>query len=178
VKHSSAEDDPDVTAPEGDASKVSESRASKRSLYRAKGTDVSNDTGGITRQATFPSAPLVSTPGPILSPGHGRYYVYFVTSPVESLVQSRLPVDFEKSSTVAIGRDPGNAIVVPDEAVSRFHAKLAMHEGRIFLEDLESKNGTFLHKGTDFQRVQGSILVSPNSVIRLGTHTIVRLMRE
>jgi len=133
----------------------------------------------MTRRATFPSAPLVSTTtGQVLGPGHGRYYVFVVSSPVESLVNARLPLDFEKSSTVRIGRDSSNAIVVPDETVSRFHAELVMQGGRIFLKDLGSKNGTFLYKGTDFERVQGSTLVSPNSAIRLGTDTIVRLMRE
>ncbi len=140
---------------------------------------VKHGSGEGTRQATFPSAPLVSTGmGPVLCPGHGRYYLFCETSPVESLVKSRLKLDFEKSSGVAIGRDSANAIVIPDEAVSRFHAELVMQEGRIFLRDLGSTNGTFMLKGEDFQRVQGSVLVSPNSAIRLGTHTIVRLMRE
>lgn len=178
MKRSSAENDLDIRAGEGDTSRVSESRASKN-ISRATIAEGSNDTEGMTRQATFPSAPLVSTTvGPILGPGKGRYYLFFVNSPVASLVNSRLQLDFEESSTVAIGRDSGNAIVVPDQAVSRFHAELAMEDGRIFLRDLKSTNGTFLYKGTDFQRVQGSVLISPNSAIRLGTHTILRLMRE
>lgn len=44
-----------------------------------------------------------------------------------------------------IGRDPDCEIVIPDRQVSRFHAKLTLNNKEILLEDLGSKNGTYLN---------------------------------
>lgn len=141
-------------------------------------TRSNDDIEGVTKRATLPSAPLTSTKlGP--SSGTGRnYYLVFVNTPNQSLVNSKLPVDFEKSSTVLIGRDSGNDVVIPDQVVSRVHAELTMKDGRVFLKDLRSRNGTFLYVGTDFKPVGDSVMVTPNSVIRLGTTTILELTRE
>ena len=135
-------------------------------------------TEGVTKHATLPSAPLTSTTlGPFSGTGR-NYYLVFVNTPDQSLVNSRLPVDFEKSSTVSIGRDSGNDVVIPDQVVSRLHAELTMKDGRVFLRDLHSRNGTFLYVGLDFKPVGDGVVVTPNSVIRLGTTTILKLTRE
>jgi diguanylate cyclase (GGDEF)-like protein len=44
-----------------------------------------------------------------------------------------------------IGRDEGNHIVVDLDNVSRRHARILRRQGRMFLEDLGSTNGTFLN---------------------------------
>lgn len=44
---------------------------------------------------------------------------------------------------MTIGRDETCDIVIPDRQVSRFHARLALTEEGVLLEDLGSKNGTF-----------------------------------
>ncbi len=53
---------------------------------------------------------------------------------------------------VLIGRGGDSDIVLPERPVSRHHLKIHYRDGRYFLEDLESKNGTFLNgqqiKGT------------------------------
>lgn len=141
-------------------------------------TRSNDDTDGGTKHATLPSAPLISTAiGP--SSGNGQnYYLVFVNTPDLSLVNSRLPIDFEKCSTVSIGRDSRNDVVIPDQVVSRLHAELTMKDGRVFLKDLQSRNGTFLYVGTDFKPVGDGVVVTPNSVIRLGTTTILKLTRE
>lgn len=46
---------------------------------------------------------------------------------------------------IFIGRDPECEIMIPDRQVSRIHAKLAYIEEGVSLEDLSSKNGTFLN---------------------------------
>jgi DNA-binding winged helix-turn-helix (wHTH) protein len=43
-----------------------------------------------------------------------------------------------------VGRDPGLAIWLDSPKVSRRHARVVVHEGRATLEDLRSKNGTFV----------------------------------
>lgn len=50
-----------------------------------------------------------------------------------------------KDFPISIGRDPQNDVVVPDAEASRFHIKIK-RRGRLFiLEDLDSRNGTFLN---------------------------------
>ncbi len=49
------------------------------------------------------------------------------------------------SSTLTIGRDESCEVVVPDRQVSRQHARLSLRENAVFLEDLKSKNGTYLN---------------------------------
>ncbi|HZQ37095.1 MAG TPA: FHA domain-containing protein, partial [Dehalococcoidia bacterium] len=45
----------------------------------------------------------------------------------------------------SLGRAPGNDIVLPDESVSRHHARLVARGGAIHLEDLGGTNGTQLN---------------------------------
>src|SRR5438067_1947587 len=47
-------------------------------------------------------------------------------------------------STVSVGADATNQVVLEDRYVSRFHCRLLPHGGRWLLEDLSSTNGTFL----------------------------------
>jgi hypothetical protein len=45
-------------------------------------------------------------------------------------------------STISIGRDPGNQIVINDPQISRQHARITPQGGLMILEDLGSTNGT------------------------------------
>jgi hypothetical protein len=45
-------------------------------------------------------------------------------------------------STVSIGRDPGNRVVINDPQISRQHARITPQGGLMVLEDLGSTNGT------------------------------------
>jgi hypothetical protein len=60
------------------------------------------------------------------------------TGPLDGL---RWPIDIE----IHIGRDPECNIVIPDRQVSRFHTRIFREENNVILEDLASKNGTFLN---------------------------------
>src|SRR5438445_10541845 len=74
------------------------------------------------------------------------YYLVFQDSPVQSLVNTKVPVDFEASSTVSVGRDTTNAIAFPDPDVSRNHAELSMVGVKIMLKDLMSTNGSYTNE--------------------------------
>ena len=50
-----------------------------------------------------------------------------------------------EQEVVMIGRDEECDLVIPDRQVSRRHARVRLEEGRCFLEDLGSKNGTFVN---------------------------------
>ena len=44
-----------------------------------------------------------------------------------------------------IGRDIGNAFVLDDEQVSKYHAAVTYEKDDVWIEDLESKNGVYLN---------------------------------
>jgi two-component system, cell cycle response regulator len=68
---------------------------------------------------------------------------------------------------LTIGRDGKNAIVVDLDTVSRRHAKIVIREGRSYVVDLKSTNGTYLNdkevleelplRSGDYVKVGGSI---------------------
>lgn len=62
-----------------------------------------------------------------------------------------------------IGRGNDADIVLPERQVSRYHSKILYHDGRYFLEDLDSKNGTFLNG----QQVQGTAPLQDGDEIQI-----------
>ena len=53
--------------------------------------------------------------------------------------------EHELNEPLTIGRGPENDLVLPSTAVSRQHAAIVQREGRWYLEDRGSYNGTFLN---------------------------------
>ncbi len=69
---------------------------------------------------------------------------------------------------IKIGRGSSNDVVIKDEVVSTFHAQITISEfGEISIEDLNSKNGTFVNG----ERVTKATLSSSSTVL-LGNHCI------
>ena len=70
--------------------------------------------------------------------------------------------------TIKIGRGTSNDVVINDSVVSTSHAKITISDfGEISIEDLNSKNGTFV----DGKRITKAILTSSSTVL-LGNHSI------
>lgn len=69
-----------------------------------------------------------------------------------------------------LGRDVEAGIRIDSVGVSRRHAEIVVTNGKAFLRDLESKNGTFVH-GT---RVETPIEIATGDEVRLGS-AVVRL---
>jgi hypothetical protein len=66
-----------------------------------------------------------------------------------------------------LGREKGMAVHLDAPGVSRRHARIVVEDGgRAIIEDLGSKNGTFVGEG----RVQSSRDLADGDVIRLGRH--------
>jgi hypothetical protein len=152
-------------------------------LTGAEPTPSIDDTSPKDISSSFQSTPTLSEPpapsapsAPL--PAGARYYLVFVSTPASSLVKTRVAVEFEDFPTVTIGRSPENVVVIPDPEVSRKHASLNFDGRRITLRDLGSSNGSFVYNGADFQRVSDSVEVRPNTVIKFGTGTIVKLVTE
>ena len=70
----------------------------------------------------------------------------------------------ELTRTVTIGRDAGNDVTLASPTVSREHAAVILRDGRWFLEDRASYNGTFLN-GT---RVRAGTLLPLRHGDRIG----------
>lgn len=71
------------------------------------------------------------------------------------------------ASAVTIGRLPNNAVVIDNPAVSSQHARVIVEGGQFVVEDLQSRNGTFVNN----QPVNKHIL-QEGDVVRVGKHTL------
>jgi DNA-binding winged helix-turn-helix (wHTH) protein len=63
-----------------------------------------------------------------------------------------------------VGRDPARAAVVDEPDVSRYHARIVIAGDSVTIEDLGSKNGTFV----DGARIREKTNLAPGSEIGLG----------
>ena len=70
----------------------------------------------------------------------------------------------EIGNELSIGRDPRNDLSIADPWLSRFHARLVRRRGSYVLEDLGSRNGTYLNGG----RVAEGITLADGDRIELG----------
>lgn len=75
---------------------------------------------------------------------YGRIDIYWPDGPIESY-------QLDKPAT-AIGRSTGNDIVLDTTAISRYHVTFTVKDQKVFLEDLQSANGTYV----DGVRVQSN----------------------
>jgi pSer/pThr/pTyr-binding forkhead associated (FHA) protein len=66
---------------------------------------------------------------------------------------------------VTVGRGSDNNLTVEDQEVSRYHARFYVQEGRVFLQDLDSTNGTFIND----QKIKGAVALNPGSRISIGS---------
>ena len=69
---------------------------------------------------------------------------------------------FDLSESITVGRDRENKIVIRDDNVSRIHCKFYMMNGQVFIQDLNSTNGTVI-KGKWFSKVK----LQPQNIVSL-----------
>lgn len=68
-----------------------------------------------------------------------------------------------------LGRDEEAAVRIDSPGVSRRHARILVEKGRAVLEDLDSKNGTFLKE----ERLEGPGVLQDGDTFRLGRLLLV-----
>lgn len=78
------------------------------------------------------------------------------------------PAKIISSFPCVIGRENCDLVIENDPRISRPHAQLLQHNNAIFVEDLNSRNGTFLDKTK----------LKPNTPTPLGQNTIIRLTSQ
>ena len=68
----------------------------------------------------------------------------------------------------SLGRQSSSDIALPDSSVSRAHARLTVSEGRLFIEDVGSRAGTYVND----VRIVGMTPVQVGDHVRIGTFRI------
>lgn len=66
---------------------------------------------------------------------------------------------------IIIGRDPISNLVINDSTVSSQHARLSYHHNQWWIEDLRSKNGTWLNE----ESVTRAVVLAADDRIRCGS---------
>jgi ABC-type multidrug transport system ATPase subunit len=90
-------------------------------------------------------------------------------SPAEAIAPDAMEITFEEKSSVSIGRDPANDIVLDMPQVSRNHAEIERVGQRFRLIDLNSSNGTFVND----EQVVGEAWLKPTDTVRIGSYRFV-----
>src|SRR5262245_52674319 len=88
-------------------------------------------------------------------------------SPISRLIWRGESHDVPPGESV-IGRDRGCGVQIDAESVSRHHARLTVTDHGASLEDLGSKNGTWV----DGERIDGAVPLPDGTSFRLGTETV------
>ncbi len=75
----------------------------------------------------------------------------------------------EEGWTISIGRREENDLCLRNDTyVSRYHALIHLRGGGWWLEDCNSKNGTFIEDADEDARVSGTIPLEPGQYFRVG----------
>lgn len=77
-------------------------------------------------------------------------------------IDNRQPSIWLVDPRISIGRDKSNSVVINDEGVSVFHAELRQEDGKLFVWDSGSVNGTFVNG----EKITGKREVNAGDVIR------------
>jgi hypothetical protein len=72
--------------------------------------------------------------------------------------------DFPLSVMTGLGRAPSNTVVLSEPFASNEHARLYLRDGRWWLEDLESRNGTRLNG----ERLRARAIVATGDILGIG----------
>lgn len=104
----------------------------------------------------------------------GGGVVYTLPSKADSM--AKITVKFKSSfrkeyqlnkPVVQIGRDPDSDVLIDNQAVSRYHARITQRGGQFLLEDLQSNNGTFVN----CKRIKTHVLQEDDEIL-VGKHSL------
>ncbi|BCU70882.1 FHA domain-containing protein [Stygiolobus caldivivus] len=133
-------------------------------------------------QPPTPAQQVITQPPPQVPPQPmatgAKYYILFINTPYAGLINQKVPLSFDIFPSISVGRSPENVIIVPDPEISRRHAVISLENGDLYIEDLNSTNGTYVYDGKIFQPVKGKQKVEPNSIIKLGNQTMIKIIKE
>ncbi len=137
----------------------------RRDLYGTRITSRGTSRGAKSKNPSTSPTPAVPEPRPGRKATQATRLVV-VEGP---LTGTTIPLG---ASAVVIGRAPGCTLVLDDDYSSSKHARVFPQDGRWFVEDMGSTNGTFVAD----QRVDGPIELAPGTPVRVG-RTVFELQR-
>lgn len=73
-------------------------------------------------------------------------------------------VDKFKQPEIVIGRDTSCDLILEEKTVSAEHARLSFHDGQWWVEDLRSRNGTYLNQ----EVLTTAVVMTPGDLLQLG----------
>ncbi len=71
---------------------------------------------------------------------------------------------------ITMGRSPQADLRLDDDGISRHHARIRSETGRSWVEDLSSRNGTFVNG----ERIEGDVELKDGDKIQVGRGTVLR----
>ncbi len=72
---------------------------------------------------------------------------------------------YDLADEVTVGRAPGCGVSLPDVTVSQLHARVFRQDGRLYVEDLGSTNGTWLNRA----RVGPAVALKRGDRVQVGS---------
>ena len=90
-------------------------------------------------------------------------------SPSEAVRNQAQTIVFGEKTTIQIGRDDSNDVVLTAPQVSRFHVQVERIGQRYRIRDLRSSNGTFVNN----QQIEGDVWLKPSDTLRVGPYRFV-----
>ena len=79
---------------------------------------------------------------------------------------------FDLTDEVTVGRASGCQVALTDPTVSQLHARIFRRDGKLYVEDLGSSNGTFVNR----KKVSSAVAIRRGDRIALGG-TVLEVMR-
>lgn len=77
-----------------------------------------------------------------------------------------------EGQTITLGRSPSADVHIPHEALSRLHARLFRVDNAVFLEDLNSANGTYVRE----RRITEAVRVFDGDRVELGRSIVFKIV--
>jgi diguanylate cyclase (GGDEF)-like protein len=73
-------------------------------------------------------------------------------------------------ATVVIGRSPQADLKLEDDGISRHHARIRSETGRAWIQDMSSRNGTYVNG----ERIDGDVELKDGDKVQVGRGTVLR----
>jgi pSer/pThr/pTyr-binding forkhead associated (FHA) protein len=73
-------------------------------------------------------------------------------------------VKLQPSAVMTVGRQDGCQLRIASSQVSRKHCELGIRDGKLYVRDLKSSNGTFV----DGAKIEGEVELTPGQVLTVG----------